>query len=389
MTSVIEMSLDITARKRLEKRLEASEKKYQSIFNNIPNPVFVLDNESLELIDCNQSVQSVYGFKKQEILQNSFEKLFMEDEKNKMVKLIKSSAILNRVKQKTRDDKTIYVDIWVSPSEYEDKQVLLVTTSDITQRLETERELIQAGKMATLGEMSTGVAHELNQPLSVIKTASDFILKKINQKAAIEDEILHRLLLKINGNVDRASKIIEHMRHFARKSDINFERVNVNELLKRAHDIFSQQLKVRGIEVVWDTCDPVPPIIADPSRIEQVFINLLVNARDAIEEKSENNGTKIDNEKIFIQTRGKEEHVVVKVSDTGTGIQDDIQEKIFEPFFTTKEVGKGTGIGLSISYGIIKECKGHIEVTKHEASGGTTFIIRFPFAKDDANHTFF
>ncbi|MBW1822509.1 MAG: PAS domain S-box protein, partial [Deltaproteobacteria bacterium] len=239
IVSAMEMSLDITPRKQLEKRLEASEKKYHSIFNNIPNPVFVLDEDTCELLDCNESVESVYGFNKEEIIKKSFQEFFIDEEKNKMVKLIKSSSFLNQVKQINKDNKTIYVDIWISPSEYDDKKVLLVTTNDITKRLETERELIQAGKMATLGEMSTGVAHELNQPLSVIKTASDFILKKINQKAVIEDSILHKLLSKINSNVDRASKIIERMRHFARKSDINFENVNVNEILKRAYEIFS------------------------------------------------------------------------------------------------------------------------------------------------------
>ncbi len=379
--SAIEMSVDITPRKKLEKRLEASEKKYQSIFNNIPNPVFVLDKETLQLIDCNESVASVYGFQKEDIIQKSFQEFFMDEEKRKMASLVRSSAILNQVKQKNRDNKTLYVDIWISPSEYEDKQVLLVTTSDITKRLETEQELIQAGKMATLGEMSTGIAHELNQPLSVIKTASDFILKKVNQKAEIEASILHKLLFKINSNVDRASKIIEHMRHFARKSDINFENINVNGILKRAHDIFSQQLRVRGIEVIWDVSDDLPAITADPGRIEQVFINLLVNARDAIEEKREKTGPEIDDDRIVIKTRPRDGYVVVEVTDTGAGINDAIKKKIFEPFFTTKDVGKGTGLGLSISYSIIKECKGHIEVAADRGKGETTLMIRFPFAK--------
>ena len=114
----------------------------------------------------------------------------------------------------------------------------------------------------------------------------------------------------------------------------------------------------------------------------------MVNARDAIEEKSEKTGSRIDNEKIFIETLSKDKHVVVKVRDTGIGIQDDVREKLFEPFFTTKEIGKGTGLGLSISYGIIKECKGHIEVVSNRKSGGTTFIIRLPFAKDENHLTF-
>ncbi|WP_022666740.1 PAS domain S-box protein [Desulfospira joergensenii] len=383
VVSAIEMSLNITQRKKLEKQLEASEKKYQSIFNNIPNPVFVLDKDSLDLIDCNQSVESVYGFQKEEILGRSLTDFFMEEEKDQMKRLIKTSSILNQVRQKNKEGKTLFVDIWISPSEFSDKKVLLVTTSDITKRLETEQDLIQAGKMATLGEMSTGIAHELNQPLSVIKTASDFILKKIRQEEKLEEEIHQKLLSKINTNVDRASKIIEHMRHFARKSDINFEPVNVNEILKRAHDIFSQQLKVRGIEVVWQVMENIPEVTADPGRLEQVFINLLVNARDAIEEKNQKIGGKIDNEKIILQTLAGKEHVIVKVIDTGIGISDAIREKIFEPFFTTKEVGKGTGIGLSISYGIIKECKGDIGVSMDTETRGTCFTIRFPFSRKE------
>lgn len=381
IVSAIEMSVDISERKQLEKQLEASEKKYQSIFNNIPNPAFVLNEKNLQVIDCNQSVELVYGFCKQEVLGKSFTDFFMDEDRYKMDQRIKQSKILNQVRQKGENNKLLYVDIWISPSEYENEKVLLVTTSDITQRLETERELIQAGKMATLGEMSTGIAHELNQPLSVIKTASDFILKKIRETSRIDESIHHTLLSKINSNVDRASKIIEHMRHFARKSDINFENINLNTILKRAYDIFSQQLKVRGIEVVWSLTENLPDITADPGRMEQVFINLLVNARDAIEEKGEKTGLKVDNEKIEIETGLENGFVRVKISDTGIGMKDDVKEKVFEPFFTTKEVGKGTGIGLSISYGIIKECKGHIEVFSDETRGGTIFLMQFPLAK--------
>lgn len=378
----MEMSLDITPRRKLEKRLQASEKKYQSIFDNIPNPVFLLEKQTLEVLDCNNSVKLIYGFNKEEIVHHSFLDLFIKDEREKMGSLIKSSSILNRIKHLNKEGRLIYVDIWISPAEYNEQKQLLVTTSDITKRLEAEEELIQAGKLATLGEMSTGVAHELNQPLSVIKTASDFILKKMGQNKAVEESVLSKLLFKINTNIDRASKIIEHMRDFARKSDINFEDADVNKILKRAYDIFSQQLKVRGIEVVWELMDTLPAVTIDPGRIEQVFINLLVNARDAIEEKSSQMGSSIENEKIFIQTMTEKGHIVVKIKDTGIGISREIRDKIFDPFFTTKEIGKGTGIGLSISYGIIKECKGQIEAVSNKKSPGVTFIVRFPFAKN-------
>jgi histidine kinase len=376
--SAIEMSIDITDRIRLEKKLESSEKKYQSVFNNIPNPAFVLNEKTLQVVDCNQMVSSVYGFSKNEVIGKDFNVMFTDEDKDRMDREMKTSQILNQIRHKDKDNKPLYVDIWISPSEYEDQKVLLVTTSDITKRLETEQELMQACKMATLGEMSTGIAHELNQPLSVIKTASDFIIKKKRQGKEIDESIHETLLNKINSNVDRASKIIEHMRNFARKSDTQFESINLNTILKQAHDIFSQQLKVRGIEVVWELAEPIPDVKVDPGRIEQVFINLLINARDAIEEKWQKTGPKSEEEQIIIRTVTDDDYVIVTISDTGIGLSDEIKDKIFEPFFTTKEVGKGTGIGLSISYGIIKECGGHIEAAADDNTGGTIFSMRFP-----------
>jgi histidine kinase len=256
--------------------------------------------------------------------------------------------------------------------------VILVTTSDITKRLEAEQQLIQASKMATLGEMATGVAHELNQPLSVIKTVSSFLMKKLAGKEHVASDVLHTMLSKADSNVDRATKIINHMRQFARKSDVDFTRVQVNDVLQSAFEIFSQQLKRRGIEVQWAIDAELPKISADPGRLEQVFINLLLNARDAIELKwlqESRKGERCD--RIMIKTRHRGNRVVCRICDTGIGVPPQIANKIFEPFFTTKEVGKGTGLGLSISYGIIKECQGDIRVLPR-GNQGTCFEMRFP-----------
>ena len=377
--AAMEISLDITERKQLELELEKSEKKYHAIFSNIPNPVFVLDTETFKILDCNKSVESVYGYKVNEMLNRSFLDLFQEKERDYYSKKIVNTEVLNQVKHLNKEGKILYVNIRVSPSEYSQRKVFLVTTSDITKRLETEQQLIQASKMATLGEMATGVAHELNQPLSVIKTASSFLLKKIKQKEKIEADILSTMLTKADSNVDRATKIINHMRQFARKSDMDLIKIDVNEVLERAFEIFSQQLKVRGIDVIWETEKNLPKISVDPDRLEQVLINLLINARDAIEQKPKPIGGGIPDNKITISTMTTEKEVVVKVEDTGVGIPEEILDKIFEPFFTTKQVGKGTGLGLSISYGIIKECNGSIKAVSTK-EGGACFIITFPIA---------
>ena len=377
IVAAMEMNLDITHMKQLEEELKKSEKKYHEIFNNIPNPVFVLDMDTLEILDCNESVKAVYGYAKGEIISKSFLDLFMEEEKDTYDSKIKTSAVINQVKHISKAGKKLVVNIRVSPSEYPGKKVLLITTSDITKRLETEQQLIQASKMATLGEMATGMAHELNQPLSVIKTASSFFIRKLNKNEMIDDEILSSMLNRVDRNVDRATRIINHMRQFARKTEMDLEKIQVNEILRRAFEIFSQQLKVRGIDVVWDIEEDLPKIMADPGRLEQVFINLLLNARDAIEEKWGSQEHIKGEKRITLKTMFDGECVICKVCDTGKGIPKAISNKIFEPFFTTKEVGEGTGLGLSISYGIIKECGGNIRF-KPNKDGGACFITKFP-----------
>ncbi|MBW2603481.1 MAG: PAS domain S-box protein [Deltaproteobacteria bacterium] len=377
IVSVMEVCLDITRMKQLEERLEKSERKYYAIFDNIPNAVFVLDVNTLEILDCNKSVKDVYGYEKDELTHRSFLDLFPDKEKDHYAFKIMTSAYINQVKHVDKDGRMLFVAIRISPSEYLEQKVLLVTTSDITKRLEAEQQLIHAGKMATLGEMATGIAHELNQPLSVIKTAGSFCLKKIKRNEVVPEKDLYTMLEKIDRNVNRSANIISHMRQFARKSDVVLAEVKINDVLRRAFDIFSQQLKVRGIDVVWDIDQNLPTIMADPSRLEQVFINLLLNARDAIEEKWWSSEPAPGMKKIRLKTKLEGNTVVVDVKDTGIGISNDIADKIFEPFFTTKEVGKGTGLGLSISYGIIKDCHGDIKVSMNE-QGETCFRITFP-----------
>ena len=381
IVAAMEMSVDVTQRKMLEEELKKSEKKYYAIFDNIPNPVFVLDMETLEILDCNNSVKAVYGYDKEEIIRSSFLRLFKEKDGDRIAGLIKTSTVIDRAQHINKDGQLLFVNILISPSEYPGGSVLLVTTSDITRRLETEQQLIQASKMATLGEMATGVAHELNQPLTVIKTASRFFIKKLRKKEKIEDDIFHTMATEIDSYVDRATKIINHMRQFGRKSDITLQRVKVNETMHRAMEILGQQLKVRGIDVVWELEENIPAIMADPDRLEQVFINLLINARDAVDENWQSQDLPHGQKRITLKTKQDGHEIVVRFSDTGPGIPDAIIDRIFEPFFTTKKVGQGTGLGLSISYGIIRECKGRIKAVS-KPSEGTSFIMKFPVAEN-------
>jgi histidine kinase len=282
-----------------------------------------------------------------------------------------------KVHHRRKDGTLFYVDVYACRTTHSHKHGVIATTVDITESLAKETQLIQASKMATLGEMATGVAHELNQPLTVMKTASSYLKRKVDREEAIKEEILKTMAEEIDAHVDRASKIIRHLREFGRKSEVSKEKVQINEPLLNALDIFSQQLKLRGIEVVKNLEEDLPTILADSNRLEQVFINLLINARDAIEEKWQRSDHKREAKKIFLETTSQEGTVMIKVKDTGAGMPQSVLDKIFEPFFTTKKPGKGTGLGLSISYGIVEDYGGTIGV-ESEPGKGTIFKITFP-----------
>ncbi len=377
IVAAMEMMLDLTDIKRLKLELEESVKKYYDIFNNIPNPVFILDINTLDILDVNNSVTSTYDYKRSEITGHPFLDLFSGDEREGYAYKMMTSSVIHKARQIHKSGRVLFVTIRISTSEYLGRKVFFVTTGDITKRLEAEQQLIQAGKMATLGEMATGIAHELNQPLSVIKTAASFFMQKIARNEPIQEKILYPMLEKIDSNVDRASKIITHMRQFARKSDITLEKVHLNQVLEKSAEIFSQQLKLMDVEVKWDLCPSLPFVMADAGRLEQVFINFLLNARDAIEDRWGGRPALKGDKFISLKTYATDDRVVVEVGDSGKGVQREVAEKIFEPFFTTKDVGKGTGLGLSISYGIVKECGGEI-LLDAEYEGGACFVVSFP-----------
>jgi histidine kinase len=352
--------------------------EYWSIFDHIPIPVFILDRRNLKILDCNSKVTDVYEYSRQELLKASFLMLFEDGEQQNYALELRNSDSLDHAKQITRSGTNIFVNIRVSPHEYMGIKALLVTTSDIIKVLMVRQQLVQISKLATLGEMATGIAHELNQPLSVIKTASSFLMGKIQGGQPLKEAVFHAMIEEIDGHADRASAIIGLIREFGRKSSVKREPVMVNAVLQSALDMFHEQLRLREIGVERSFQETLPPVMADKIRLEQVFINLLINARDAIEEKREKLGRRDAGPgKITVSTCQSGRQVVVEIRDTGIGIPSAIRDSIFEPFFTTKPPDKGTGLGLSISYGIIQDHKGTLCVETEE-NAGSNFIIHLP-----------
>jgi histidine kinase len=185
--------------------------------------------------------------------------------------------------------------------------------------------------------------------------------------------------------VERAANIINHLREFGRKSDLDeLEKVNINKPIRDVFTVLGQQLKLRQIKVNLDLDENISPILGVRNRLEQVFINLVMNARDSIEEKRELVHGEEQEGVLNIRSYQEDGKVVAVVRDNGNGMPESVKEKIFEPFFTTKEVTKGTGLGLSISYGIIKDYEGTIEV-ESMAGSGTIFKISFPALSTEEN----
>jgi C4-dicarboxylate-specific signal transduction histidine kinase len=240
-----------------------------------------------------------------------------------------------------------------------------------------QEQLVQAGKLATLGELTTGVAHELNNPLNNVGLFVGNAVDLIELAGTEKGQIVRELHLALQ-QVRKATQIISHLRTFGRAAPASREPISLRQVIERAHSLMREQLRLREIEVTLDLGPEEPVVVGNAIQLEQVFINLLTNARDAVAESPR--------KAIRIAGSAGSAAVEVAVVDTGPGIPPGLERRIFDPFFTTKEVGKGTGLGLSITYGIIKEHGGTISVVSPPGEGAT-FLIHLPLATGGTKET--
>ncbi len=240
-------------------------------------------------------------------------------------------------------------------------------------------ELLQIARHASLAEVTTGIAHELAQPLTGIKCISqnmmdDISFNDFDHMQAVSD------LARISSLVDRSSSIIDHIRTFSRKRGFSFQQADLNACILNAIELINNQMKNSSIDLIFVLDDSVPRIYGDNLSLEQLFINLILNSKDAIISKTE---TAPDFHGVIkITTTFNENIVKLIIEDNGSGIPEDIIPKIWSPFFTTKQKGKGTGIGLSLSHRIIKEHNADVSI--NSSSEGTVFTIIFPVEQPHA-----
>ncbi len=371
--------LDISQRKIAEKALNESEKKYRSLFVNGPNPIFVIDCETLEIFDSNPKAEETYGYKRQELIGMPFTLLDPLEKGEDATCLFRGYDDNKKIRHFKKGEKPFYVKAKTCMTTYKEKQAMILEVDDITEIMEKDAHLIQASKMTTLGEMSVGIAHELNQPLTAIKMGHKVLNLMTKELKKAKPAELKDVIDQIGSQVDRASDIINRLRSFGRKSDFSEEaknKVDINKAIINVLSILGQQIKVQNIKLTLDLCEKLPFILAHENRIEQVIFNLLINARDAVIQKTKTGGKK-EVPVISIATSQEDKTVAVVVNDNGIGIPDDMMDRIFVPFFTTKEVGQGIGLGLSIIYGIVRDYQGDITVDSRVGEG-TDFKIVFP-----------
>jgi two-component system, NtrC family, sensor kinase len=232
---------------------------------------------------------------------------------------------------------------------------------------EAQANLVEASKMRALGELVAGVAHELNNPLMASQTILHVIMKNLHEGCPNSERI--ELIRKCNNRIER---IVEHLKEFSRQTKPEFQPIDINQPVENALLITGQQLLDHGITIVRNLGADLPKVIGDPNQLEQVFLNLLSNAKDAMDLREGKKALNISSYQIEEQGTPA---VVVSVRDTGIGIREENLSKIMEPFFTTKPVGKGTGLGLSLCFGIVEAHGGRLDIKSDYGKGTEVKVI--------------
>lgn len=376
----VEIARDITEKLALEKELWKTKDQVENIVQSSVDAIVTTDPKG-KITFVNRAFEEMVGRSREEIIGLPIYQFYQDGiaEARKIMAILREKGSLKN-HETTALKVGGTVPILTSASLLRDQKGQIIGTlgvfKDLTEKKKLEEELqrtqahlIQVGKMRALGDLVAGVAHELNNPLM----AADTFLHVIREKLTPEDENQRRLDL-IQKCHERIAKIINHLRDFSRQSKFDFRPMDVTEPIENALMITGQQMINHGIRIIKEFQPDLPKIRGDANQLEQVFLNLISNARDAMA-RAERKKELIIAASLLRHNGWNDVEVIVK--DTGNGIPPENIDKIFEPFFSTKEVGQGTGLGLSLCYGIIEAHGGRIEV-ESKMNEGTTFRVLLP-----------
>ncbi len=368
--------VDITSRKLAERTLEISEKKYRTMLNASPDGIVLIDLVGI-ITEVSEIGLELFGADKRDDMVSKNISQFVPEEDNttifEMIEKTMNEGLTQNIGLtfKKKNQNLFPGELSATLIQSSDGAPLsfMIIIRDISQRKKAETKQIHADRMVNLGEMASGIAHEINQPLNIISLVLDKILFESDKTNSVDIDFLKDKSDKIFENIIRIRNIIDHIRAFSRShDDYVLAAFSINTSIENGVSMISEQFKHMGIALDLKLEKQTPQIVGNTYKFEQVIVNLLANARDAVMEKK----CKIPGYSqmlVGIKSYQEDQSIVVEVTDNGIGIPDDDLNNVILPFYTTKDEGKGTGLGLSICYQIMKEMGGTIEIISSRKTG--------------------
>jgi two-component system NtrC family sensor kinase len=362
---------DITERKLAEERLRQSEENYKTLFNSSVIGTIVLDAETRKAVMANQAAAKIFGFSSPQegIGRNPLD--FVPPEDREMVREVIRQDLFEQDVRRTAEFRSVTKsgrDIWLSVTAarimHEGRLAGLISFTDITEQKLQSEKLIQTERLASLGELASGAAHELNNPLTSIIGFSQLLMER-----EVPDDIREDLTL-INKEAQRAASVTRNLLTFGRKHAPAKEPNQINNIVDDVLRLRAYEHKANSIEIEKHLSADLPEVMVDYFQMQQVFMNIIINA-EYFMINAHNRGT------LAITTKEQNDTVMIIFTDDGPGILPENLGRIFDPFFTTKEAGKGTGLGLSICHGIVTEHGGQI-YARSQLGKGTTIVVDLP-----------
>ncbi len=397
--------------------IRRSEMSFRVLFNGIPQPVYVFDRDTLLFLEVNETATKSYAYSRDELLGMKIIDLRPPDEIPRMLEILKREGPVSLVnapfKHRTRDGRMLDLEVSAHSLEFAGKNAVLSVAIDVTEKKRLEMELRHNQKIQDVGRLASGIAHEINTPIQFVGDNLRFLRDEFGgiqslltkygqlQKAAELGPVPPPLLQEVReayescdmdyllgevpkamnqslDGVERVASIVRAMKEFSHPDCGEKVSSDINNGLRTTLIVARNELKyVADVETSFGDLPPVP---CYPGSLNQVFLNLLVNAAHAIQDVVKSTGQK---GKIKVSTRAENRWVVIDISDTGAGIPENIRNRIFEPFFTTKETGRGTGQGLALARSIVIDKHGGTVSFESQIGVGTTFTIRLPIEGPD------
>ena len=392
------MARNITDRVRAERARQAAEtqaresqERYRLLFESVPYPVVVTDRRTMRLLAVNDATTRLYGWSREELLAMVIEDFYLPEDRaastaRRQGFSANTTQIVRGVRHLRKDGALIDIELAVRFLEYDGQPAALAIVVDVTDRIRAdlahkaaEEQLRQSQKMEAVGQLTGGIAHDFNNILTVILANIDALQEEENVGAPVAAR-----LERVSKAVQRASDLTRQLLAYSRKQPLRPQRTNINDLVTTTGSLLRRSLGAQ-VEIESVLADGLWPVSVDRTQLETALVNLCVNARDAMPDGGrlsiETANVTLDAEHV---ARNPDaiigDHVMLAVTDTGSGMAPNVAARVFEPFFTTKGIGKGTGLGLSMVYGFIKQSKGHIAV-ESALGRGTTFRLYLPRGK--------